>query len=209
MTTYFQLIWQSIFAPRAAVDLARQHPNPLKLGFIYLLATCVIAFAIEYVRPSLVQPLQLPDEADAQALSWLDMPLFAGLFSVVYYVLSFGFALWFWRRLAAPHVSTGTVQTVVAVSFASSLALLLPVDLLAELFTNSGLVPLILILFVFAAITIFLSTIYFSHGLELSIAKSFWLNVLFLFTVSAFVFSVILGVFIYEDEASRQAVGLQ
>jgi hypothetical protein len=49
VNTHLQLLRNSVFAPKAPVDLAKQHPNTTKLGCIYLAASIVAGVAVSFL----------------------------------------------------------------------------------------------------------------------------------------------------------------
>jgi hypothetical protein len=76
-----------------------------------------------------------------------------------------------------------TVDAAIVAGFAVSTLILLPEYVLLEVLRSSGLMAETIGLVICVGIGVFFYTLYFSHGLGISIAKSFWLNVLFLVLV--------------------------
>ncbi|MEQ1519327.1 MAG: hypothetical protein ABL931_22865 [Usitatibacteraceae bacterium] len=68
-----QLLWNSVFAPSAAVDLAKQHPNTTQLGWIYVAALIIAAFGCELIVRYAVRPLfGIIVEEQSDPFAWMD-----------------------------------------------------------------------------------------------------------------------------------------
>ena len=180
MNTHLQLMRDSVLAPRSAVNLARQHPNPYQLGWIFvgiLTAFALVSqlFAIHVLRPA----LQISVEAPSPAFAWMDSIIGFTLLSLLSYIVVLISQRWFWQKFAGSDVSQQAVDAPIIAGFAISAVITLPQDILIEVFQNSTtIVALGAVLFPIA-IGVAYSTVYFSHGLGITLSRSFWLNVMF------------------------------
>ncbi len=204
MNPHLELVIKSVLAPRKAVDMALQHPNAFQLALLYLVAACVAGFLIPLLMPLLVSPLQAYDPAVSGEATILDRPLFEGIFTALISVIMFCFSRWFWRKAAESAVPSAAIDSAIAVSFASGLALLIPQETLFRLYENASTAASATITLVSMGVSIVLSTIYFCSALSISMVKSFWLNLVFtvLFLLSAglivFVMMMVTGDFSSE-----------
>lgn len=192
MNTHLQLIWTSLFAPTAAVDLAKQHPNTYRLGWIYVAASIVAALICELIARYIVRPLfdiVVVEETDAWA--WFDTILGLTIFSIIISVMLFVGQRWFWRKFAKSAGDLPSIDAAIISSFALSLLIILPQYVLTEFTQNSSGFVISAILLAQVAIYIGFSTVYFSHALNMSLVKSFGLNGL------VFVLIMILGIILY------------
>jgi hypothetical protein len=203
MNTYVQLIRDSIVAPRAAVDLAKQHPNPYQLGWQLVGLTIVWDIFCDigmrhFLRP-LLKSQKHPDVVtDGANVYWIDTTLGTAVFAALSYPIIFLLLRAFWRKMAEKDVSQQAVDSAVTTGFACTVALLLPQYLLMEVTENVGIPAIVLGWIVPVAVSIYLSTVYFSHSLAISMGRSFWLNVLsicMLITVSLVL--LVFGLLIY------------
>lgn len=202
MNTHLQLLWQSVFAPRAAIDLAKEHPNPFQLGLSYLGALCLIGFVVLIFVPALVQPLHPADPTTSSM--WIDTPIGAGLVNAVLYTAMFFASRWYWLKMLPPDTSKHAIDAAVALTFASSLMLLLPQEVLIRLFENADVVAMTGVLSFFAAIVLGFGTIYFSHAAPISIAKSFWLNVFLLIIFLLLAVIILLPIIVMSPEFNTE-----
>jgi hypothetical protein len=199
MNTYLQLIRDSIFAPRAAVDLARNHPNPYQLGWIFVGITAVWAVICDATMRNFVRPLiTAGQELAAVKLAWYDTTFGSGALGVLSYVLTFILLRGFWRRMSDHGVSQQSVDAAIVVAYACAVALLFPQYALMALTENAGILPILIGWSLPIVIGMALYTVYFSYALNMSKVRSFWLNVLsvaMLITVSLVL--VVVGFVIY------------
>jgi hypothetical protein len=179
VNTHLQLLWNSVFAPRAAVDLAKQHPDTYKLGWIYVAAMIAASFIAELIARYVVRPfVGAVVENTNDPMSWLDSIAGATTLSVIVSIMLFLGQRWFWRNFASASVSQSEIDAAIISTFALSIVLVLPQYIVSEFTQNaSGSVAAIELAIQFAIYTA-LATVYFSHGLGISIQKSFWLNCL-------------------------------
>jgi hypothetical protein len=193
MNSHLRLVSSSIFSPRAAVDLARQQPNPFWLALIYLAVLCVAESVVGIAIPSLVSPLEpnVPIVIDPPFL--FDDPVVIGVFNVVFLVFCFFAARWYWRKLTPVEVSQAAIDAAIAVIFASWLAILLPEAIISRLIENSAGTVIATEILLYLIISLSLETIYISHATGISIARSFWLNVFFTFLVVLIALAVMLA----------------
>jgi hypothetical protein len=184
VNTHFQLLWSSVFAPATAVDLARQHPSAYRLGWIYVGILLVWSFVCEVIVKYVVQPVtQTPVEPSLPGLEWMDTIAGLTVLSVLIYSFIYIFQRWYWPKFASSAISQQAVDAAIVAGFAVSTLILLPEYVLLEVLRSSGLMAETIGLVICVGIGVFFYTLYFSHGLGISIAKSFWLNVLFLVLV--------------------------
>ncbi len=183
MNNHLRLISSSIFAPRAAVDLARQHSNTFRLALIYVAVLCVAESVVRIAIPSLVSPWEpnVPIAVDPPFL--FDDPAILGVFNVIFLIFCFFFARWFWRKLTPIQASQAAIDAAVAVILASWLAILLPEAIVSRLIENSAGTVMVTEVSLYLIITLSLETIYISHATGISMTRSFWLNALFTFLV--------------------------
>jgi hypothetical protein len=180
MNNHLKLISSSIFSPRVAVDLARQHSSPFRLGLTYLVVFVIVGFVLDFVLPLFFQPLEpkvhvIVDPPFILDDPWIDKPLDA-----FFNVLVFFGPRFFWRKMLVASTPKLSIDAVLATTFASNLALIVPDAIVSHLFENSSLAVNFTILIVTLTIFLALGTIYGSHAFELSIARSFCLNALLL-----------------------------
>jgi hypothetical protein len=192
VNNHLQLLWQSVFAPRAAVDLAKQHPDTYKLGWIYvaaMIAASLIAELIvrEYVRPFLGIVVNVVDDPWA----WLDTIVGTTALSIIVCVVLYVAQRWFWRRVVSASVTQHTIDAAIIASFALSIVLVLPQFIIGEFTQKSGGIVLVADIAAQIAIYIGFSTVYFSHAMQMSLGKSFVLN------LYVFVLVFIISVFLY------------
>jgi hypothetical protein len=199
MNTHLQLIRDSIFAPRAAVDLARQHPNPYQLGWLFVGIAAVWAIICDLAMRNIVRPLITSgQELAAVKPAWFDTTIGSGAFAILSYVLTFVLLRGFWRRMSDHGVSQQSVDAAIVVAYACAVALLFPQYVLMALTENAGILPILIGWSLPIVIGMALYTVYFSYALSMSKVRSFWLNVLsvaMLITVSLVL--VVVGFVIY------------
>jgi hypothetical protein len=169
VNTHLQLIWSSVFAPRAAADLALQHPDTNRLGWMYALILGALTLAFEvFVR------YQGQQGAGPMATSQISSSLaFAFYFAISYFCLR-----WFWRVMVDDNVSQRMIDAALAVSFACSIAILLLKYVLYEFFevSSSPFQLLGIVLPIAAGIT--LSSVAFQYVFNISIGRAVIVNVM-------------------------------
>jgi hypothetical protein len=179
MNAHLELLWNAAFKPSAAVDLARQHPSPYRLGWIYVGILTVGIFVCETLAKYVLRPaFQTPTEPSTPGLEWMDTVLGNTLMAAVCYGAMFVFQRWFWKKFIDANVPQQSIDACLVAGFAISAIIMLPEYLVTEALGSIGLIlPLVGLLF-FVAIGLAYYTFYFSHGLGLSKTKSFWINLL-------------------------------
>lgn len=186
MNTYLQLLRDSMLAPRAAVDLARQHPNPLKLGWIFVGILSACALISQIIVQYVLRPwLQISVADSSPATAWMDSVFGTTLLSFVSYIFVFVGQRWFWRINANTNVSQQAVDAAIIAGFAISIVIILPQDILIEVLQNSSSFAALAAILFPIAVGMAYATVYFSHGLGISLSRSLWLNVLFILLLIA------------------------
>jgi hypothetical protein len=194
MNSHLELLWSAAFKPSAAVDLAKQHPSPYRLGWIYVGILTATLFVCELIAKYVLRPVfNSPVEPATPGFEWIDSVLGNTLLSGVCYSLMYVFQRWFWRKFAGAGVSHEAVDASIVAGFAISTLILLPEYVLMEAMGTVGVfLPMLGLLFCIGVGVVYY-TLYFSHGLKLSRTKSFWLNILLVvlfFLVLIFVFVI-------------------
>jgi hypothetical protein len=198
MTPHLQLLWNAVFAPAAAVDLAKQHPSPYRLGWIYVGILTAAIFVCELIAKYVLKPIfQTLIEPARSGTDWADTILGNVLFSALCYSVMYVFQRWFWRKFADASGSRESIDACLVAGFAFSALILLPEYVLMEAIGSYGVFLPLAGLFLFVAIGVVYYTLYFSHGLGISKTKSFWLNVLvaIIYIVLLFVAAIAVSVF--------------
>jgi hypothetical protein len=174
MIEQLRFLWQSIFAPRAAVDFARQYEDPSVLGLLYAAAAGLAGFALAFVVPMFIEPLH-PASTDA-VMGFLDQPLVEGTMNLVFAMMFyFGFSS-YWKSVLVDDAPNSAIDAGVAATFASTLVLLLPQYVIYGLYKNSEIATLLVATLVTLTIPHVLGTVYFSHAASISLTKSFFLS---------------------------------
>jgi hypothetical protein len=197
-----QLIWQSLFAPTAAVDLAKQHPDTWRLGWIYVVASIIVSFVCELIARFVIRPafnIVVAENTDAWA--WFDTIPAAVVFSIIATVLLFLGQRLFWRAFDANAAGLKAIDAGIIAGFALSIAITLPQYILTELTQNST--GFVLFTMLAAQITVYIgfSTVYFSHAMNMSLGKSFALNwlvfilIIFASLLLCLLFFIVMSVF--------------
>jgi hypothetical protein len=179
VNTHLQLLWNSVFAPTAAVDLAKKHPNTYYLGWFYVAASIAAGFACELFARFIVRPLfGIVVTEETTPWAWIDTIAGLTTLSVVVSVILFLGQRVFWRKFANSAGDRSAIDAAIISGFALCLVIILPQYVLTEITQNSNGLVVSAVLLVWVAIYIGFSTVYFSHALNMSLAKSFGLNVL-------------------------------
>jgi hypothetical protein len=184
VNTHLQLLWYSVFAPTAAVDLAKQHPNTYSLGWLYVAATVVVGLACELLVRFVVRPvfgIVVAEQTDQWA--WFDSVAGLTVFSIIASILLFLGQRWFWRLFDKRADAVTSIDAAIIAGFALSLVIVLPQYIVTEVTQNSSGPVIFAILMLQVAVYIGFSTLYFSHALNMSLTKSFGLNLLVLVLV--------------------------
>lgn len=201
MNVHLQLLWKAAFAPTAAVDLARQHPSPYRLGWIYVGILSVWSFICDWFIITVVRPLTgIVVEPSAPGLAWLDSLTGLAVMAVVGYVFIYVVQRWYWRLFADESVDQSSIDAAIVAGSAFSVLLVLPQYFLLEVLQNSVVATLIFGFLVPFGVAVVFYAIYFSHALGMSHFKALWVNilasVLFLF---AAIFFIIAALVIYAS----------
>lgn len=198
MNTHLLLLWNSVFAPRAAVDLAKQHPNTTNLAWTYVAALIVATFLFDIAVLYFVRPFfGTTVEQSVDPFSWSDTLAGLTIVSILATVFLFVGQRWFWQKFAIQVTALAAIDAAIIAGFAVSLVLLFPTYVANEATLNSSGAVLMVSFTLFAASFLFFSTVYFSHALGLTLFKSFWLNLLFfLMFVIVFILLLIFGAFV-------------
>jgi hypothetical protein len=191
MNTHLQLLWKSVFAPRAAVDLARQHSNTAMLARAYLLATVSLAILFDVVWFNF---FAAGDRGMLVGASIIDTPIFWTVASAFSFVLSYVTMKWYWSRVAPPGTTGDSINAAIACSFAITLVLLIPQYTAAELQASTTDWTVTLVSIGVLLVSFFYTVLYFSHALNITLGRSLVSNIslLFLTITVAFVIAVIL-----------------
>jgi hypothetical protein len=176
MNPHIQVLLQSVTAPRSAVDLARKHPNPLQLGLTFLIGLCIFELVNLAVVPALLSPIHPQDAAEVDTPSVLDPFWAEGALTAVAYVMMFWGTIWFWKNRTEAAERIHNVESATAVTFASNLVLALPSMVLLRLYENGSISTLLGVLGLLIVPKLVLTTIHFSRALEITLTKSFALN---------------------------------
>ncbi len=177
MKEHLQFLLQSIFAPRSAVDFAKQYEDPSVLGLLYAAAAGLAGFALAFAVPMFVDPLH-PASNDP-IMGFLDQPLVEGAMNLVFtMVFYFGFSS-YWKSVLVDDAPNSAIDAGVAATFASLLVLSLPEYTIYGLYKNADIATLLVALLVTLTIPLVLGTIYFSHAASISLTKSILLSPFF------------------------------
>jgi drug/metabolite transporter (DMT)-like permease len=175
MNAHAQLLWQSVTAPRAAVDLARQHPDSNRLGWSYVGISSAWSFVCDLISRAMFP--RASETEETAAFSFFDSPVGMGVLTAIFYAMSYVFLRGFWRRATDPAVSQSTIDAAIAVSFACSTALLLPQYLILEGFSNSPTSVQVLGWLVPVLISVAITTVSFSYAAQIGLGRAFGLNI--------------------------------
>jgi hypothetical protein len=177
MNEHLRFLWHSVFAPRAAVDFARQYEDPSVLGLLYAVAAGLAGLALAFIVPMFIDPVH--PAGNDPIMVFLDQPLVEGamnlIFTVIFY---FGFSS-YWKSVLVDDAPNSAIDAGVAATFAGMLVLLLPEYVIYVLYKNAELTTLLVALLVTLTIPLLLGTIYFSHAASISLTKSFFLSPFF------------------------------
>ncbi len=180
MNTHLQLLWNSVFAPKAAVDLAKQHPNTYNLGWNYVAALIVATLLCDIVALYVVRPLfGTALEQPVDAFAWADSLVGMTTISVIASVFLFIGQRWFWQKFEPRAELLPAVDAAIISGFALSLVILLPTYVVNETILNAAGIMLFLYFVLLVGVFLYFSTVYFSHGLGMTMTRSFGLNMLF------------------------------
>jgi hypothetical protein len=191
MNTHLQLLWKSVFAPRAAVELARQHPDTTRLARTYVLATVCLSILFDVVWANF---FTASDQGAVVGSRYFDNPVFWTVASAFGFVLSYVLMKWYWSRVAPPGTTQDSINAAIACSFVAGLVLLIPQYTAVELQASSSdwtaasvSIGLLFVSFAF-------SVLFFSYALNISLGRSLASNISLLFfsIVVTFVIAVVL-----------------
>jgi hypothetical protein len=191
MNTHVQLIRDSIIAPRAAVDLARQHPDTTRLARTYVVATVVLSILFDLVWAKF---FAAETEAGLDGSSIIDSRIFWAIAAAFSFVLSYVLMKWYWSRVAPPGTAQDAINAAIACSFAISLVLLIPQYVAIEIQDPTSAWTFLLLYVGLLSFSFAFTVLYFSHALKITIGHSFLSNVslLFLTILVTFVIAAVL-----------------
>jgi hypothetical protein len=189
VSPHAQLLWQSVTAPRAAVDLASQHHNTNQLGWLYVAICSVWSFVSD-----LISRAAFPSSENAvdESLAFFESPVAMGLLTALFYAGSYVFLRWFWRKWTAPEISQSALDAAIIVSFACSTVILLPQYLMLEGFENAGTTVQLLGWFAPLIFGLIVTTVAFAYACKLDFGKALALNLLSVVIVTAAFFIVMM-----------------
>ncbi len=177
MKVHAQLLRQSVTAPRAAFDLAVQHPNTYALGWIYVGALAIASFILDVIFRSLFPQNYIAEPTSSLAFAWLNSVWAVAAVTALIYVFSYVFLRWFWRLTVENGIPQSVIDGAIAVSFACSIVFLLPQYLILDLFAGAA-PPQIFLWTISVCVALVISSFAFQHAFNMTYSKALCLNVM-------------------------------